>query len=144
MPVTLRISLAIKLILALEFLHVITLDMVRINCSLILSTCLLSCYTRPNTLFILSQQNIKNAKTVYKWGNGFQGVVGHGSLQWVLVTVLPVLSFLVVSILAVAMVWQRCGSWIRRKLGESRLQPIRSWRGVYKAVSEDRLVWSWN
>ncbi|XP_069691474.1 fibroblast growth factor receptor 2 isoform X2 [Periplaneta americana] len=57
--------------------------------------------------------------------------------SWVLVTVLPVLSFVVVSILAMAMVWQRCGGWIRRKLGEGRLQPIHSWRGVYKAVSID-------
>ncbi|PNF43435.1 hypothetical protein B7P43_G12542 [Cryptotermes secundus] len=36
-----------------------------------------------------------------------------------------------------AMVRKRCGRWMRRKLGEGRLQPIHSWRGVYKAVSID-------
>ncbi|XP_021924805.1 platelet-derived growth factor receptor beta-like [Zootermopsis nevadensis] len=106
---------------------------------------------RPNVtyminVFVIDNRGCKGPGTNYTFTlpihataetNLTLGVVGHGSLQWVLVTVLPVISFLVVSILAVVLAWQRCGSWIRQKLGEGRLQPIHSWRGVYKAVSID-------
>ncbi|PSN56629.1 hypothetical protein C0J52_11278 [Blattella germanica] len=64
-------------------------------------------------------------------------VVGNASLQRVLVTVLPVMSFVVVCILAAAMLWQRCGNCIRRKLREGRLQQIHSWRGIYKVINND-------
>ncbi|KAJ9585160.1 hypothetical protein L9F63_003051, partial [Diploptera punctata] len=65
-------------------------------------------------------------------------VVDNGSLQRVLVTVLPIVTFLVVCMLAALTLWQRCGGCIRRKLRDGRLQPIHSsWRGVYKAVSID-------
>ncbi|XP_046993876.1 proto-oncogene tyrosine-protein kinase receptor Ret-like [Schistocerca americana] len=59
--------------------------------------------------------------------------------QLVLVVVLPTVSFVVAAALAAAMMYQRCGcaGWLRRKLGEGRLRPVYSCRGVYKAVSID-------
>ncbi|XP_047111693.1 tyrosine-protein kinase receptor torso-like [Schistocerca piceifrons] len=63
----------------------------------------------------------------------------RSKVELVLVVVLPTVSFVVAAALAAAMMYQRCGcaGWLRRKLGEGRLRPVYSCRGVYKAVSID-------
>jgi serine/threonine protein kinase len=83
-----------------------------------------------NYTFKLPDQSTEPNQTVV--------VVGHASLQWtVVVTVLFFSSFLMVIIFTLVVIWQRPGRCIHWKLGESRLQPIHSWHGVYKAVSND-------
>lgn len=66
-----------------------------------------------------------------------QSTEPNQTLWTVMVTLLPVSTLLMVIIFTLVVIWQRPGRCIHWKLGESRLQPIHSWHGVYKAVSND-------